>query len=477
MRRTSLIIFTILITTISVNPSGNPTNIDKNYEIIWEKLWGIEYENDMGANQVAIDANNNIFVIINNASQGLILMYNENGNLLAEHKISYDYLNKQEIIDIDEYVSIPFDRIAIFLEKMFMLFDSGKIKLRDIEINQATSELFVLGYFESKEGNYRTFVTKYTISGNSINEVWTKVIGYKNLLVSNAFTIDSSSNIYIPLIFPDSLMKLSSDGEIIYVKFFNFPKYLFMTDIEINPITKNIIITAQRPRILNPQQSEFIIIEVNPVNGNKINKQQVKAPLQYGLNLGFQSIAFLPDGDFFASTCFSESGYKSKLIKLDRNLNILLEKTLSHVITDMVIMDNELITTGALISLNGTLHYGSVVYSVDGTQLFIADLGPIINSFNPFSTNRMKAIKIDNNNDLVTVGGEGSHSSSLGYVSAVKTIKFRILNIENSCIKNHVENSVDALNSLPFEPDTILSYLIYILFPNFIYIYYMLICE
>ena len=427
-------IFIILFLLLSPTILNASSISHLEYKIIWRKLWGIEYKNDIGARQMAIDANNNIFICGHNGSEGIILLYDKMGNLLSEYTISFNHLIKQKAINIDEH---PSPSIFRKIGQQFLSFSQkGFVDIIDIKINSITNELFILGYFQSLQGGNYTFITKYLIYNSSFHEVWTKII--ENYM-AYTFTIDNNSNIYIPLLsvslFPKYILKISSDGEIVYIKHFKPFMIAIPLDIEINPVTEKIVMTTLHPKIFFPQRSKTGIIEINPKNGNIINEKWIVTPLigTREIQWPHQAIAFSGNGNIFVSwSVVNSSAHKSKLIKLNKNLNVLFEKDLSYVITDMVVFRDKVITSGGLLSVNGSKNYGSIVYNAsNGKLLFIIDLGPIINSFNPFPTNRMKAIEIDGDNNIVITGGEGTHSDSFGCVSAIETIKFILLDDEN----------------------------------------------
>jgi len=407
------------------------------YEIVWDKLWGLEYECQIDAVDLAIDGENNIFVIGDNDSQGVILKYDEDGNLLSEEDTeSYESLIQLEITNLSEYMQgmpNPLENgdYDFFMNITLQEYEKQNVYLHDLELNKDTNELFIEGTFfcteDGKEMVY-CFVTKYEISGNSLEKQWTKSFGASILITScYAFTIDAESNIYLPIVFPSILVKLSSDGQVEYVKPIGIGN--FFTAIVLNPLTGNIIIDGLDYKYIDPAQSKMVVIELELETGDKLNEVTLPTPYLDNYDIPVeQEITCASNGDIFATSLYYEQDcYKTKLVKLNKNLIIQFIKNLSYPITGMKIIDNYLITVGVLLTDNGNIYYGATVLSItNGNLLLLINLGSFIYTFNLFGGNRMQALVIDNEGDLVSTGCRGNHSDAYGLVSCIKTTKFRL---------------------------------------------------
>ena len=417
-------------------------SIELDYEIVWDVFWGLEYKCQIDAVDLAIDGENNIFVIGKNDSQGVILKYDEDGILLSEEDAeSYEDLRQIEITDLSEYMQgtpnpMGTDDYDFFVNMISQEYEVDQVFLRNIELNKETGEVFIMGVFfwtEDEEESSCVFITKYEIFGNSLEKQWTRTLGMEVFTYCTAFTIDAESNIYAPMMIPNVLVKLSSDGQIEFVKPIGIGTLYFMDTIVLNPSTGNIIVNAKDFKLIDFSQSKMIIIEFEPETGDKLDEVIFSTPYPKnatGLSSG-QAMTCAANGDIFASSVYYEQGCrKRKLAKLDGNLDIQFVKSISYPITDMKVLGNYLITVGILLTdAYENIYYGATVLSAtNGNELLIIDLGPYIYTYNfGGNTNTMWGLVIDNEGDLVATGCRGVHSDYWGTVSCIKTTKFRLI--------------------------------------------------
>jgi len=289
---------------------------DLDYEIIWDRLWGLEYECQIDAIDLSIDSENNVFVIGKNDTNSIILKYDEDGNLLSEEiPDSYESLRQLEAIDLAPYMEgmqcpLGIDGYDMFVDVLFQGYEYEQEFVHHMELNKETGELFILGNFhwiEDEEWSSCVFVVKYEISGNSLVKQWITVIGVESLTWCNTFTIDAESNIYLPMTLPNVLVKLSSDGQIEYVKPMGVGTLYFMGAVELNPSTGNIVINALDYKFLNPIGSKMKILEFETETGNMLDETSILTPYPEDntIRIG-QAMTCSDNGDIFASSLYYE---------------------------------------------------------------------------------------------------------------------------------------------------------------------------
>lgn len=396
------------------NPIPHP---QYDYDILWDQEWSDG--NLCGASRNAIDSMNNIIVCgLDNNESGILLKYDENGNLSWDVGVT----SSQQRIAAEKMKSLPMTAGYRFIRHILESFSFSP--LMDVAVDSNDDIVSAGTFFEDESYLGRMIVVKYGPNGN---QLWNRT--YHFLPLPNAstlgvgLTIDSNDNIYVAgvimnedlpfVIVKGVVAKLSPNGHILWVRFRRGLLPTIYVDVDVDS-NDNVFASGTYLNLFT-QQMELIVTKYGKSAGWRLNEKIITVeknvlPISIKIDRDDNNNIYTVGGT-------DKDNITGFITKLDSNLN-LVWSVLGHpgsIFTDVAIMKDK--TNMAISSTIGTNHYHAAVYNKHtGDEKLDMDLGPWIGGGYYGLDDYMKGISVDNEGNVIVTGARG----------ALKTIKVHV---------------------------------------------------